>query len=210
MEGIARIDDKPYRFMGRHPDKIPAMQQIAHSVTATHTYYEFQQGGVTLRLAFFTPAILTDLDLLSLPVSYLTWSALSTDGAVHRVSVLLEVDPLIAVNDSSQQVISFRNQTASLNVLSVGSRDQNVLDRSGDNLRIGAVVENVASAGLAGVALPTRIPKNQFYWAIQASPTATNRLRGLQNFYASVRSPTCASKFSPLDSSAIRHRQRPT
>src|SRR5208337_175003 len=60
----------------------------------------------------------------------------ATDGAVHRVSVLLDVDPVIAVNDQSQQVVAFRNQTSLLNVLSVGSRDQNILNRSGDDLRI--------------------------------------------------------------------------
>jgi hypothetical protein len=50
--------------------------------------------------------------------------------------VLLDVDPVIAVNDRSQQVIALRNQTAQLNVLSVGSREQNILNRSGDDLRI--------------------------------------------------------------------------
>jgi len=134
--GLARIDGKTYRFMGRHPHDVPAMQQSASSITATHTYYEFQQDGVKLGLTFFTPAMMNDLDILSRPVTYLTWSAQATDGVRHQVSVLLDVDPVIAVNDRSQQVVSFRNQTALLNVLSVGSRDQNVLNRSGDNLRI--------------------------------------------------------------------------
>jgi hypothetical protein len=136
ISGIARIDGKAYRFMGRHPEEIPAMQQVSSSITPTHTRYEFQQGGVTLDLAFFTPAIMSDLDLLSRPVTYLTWSAKSTDGSTHQVSVLLDVDPVIAVNDRSQPVVTSRSQTSSLNVLSVGSRDQNILNRSGDDLRI--------------------------------------------------------------------------
>ena len=136
MQGIVRIDKKPYRFMGRHPENIPAMLQTARSITPTHTVYEFRQDGITLQLVFFTPAILSDLDLLSRPVTYLTWSAMSTDGSNHNVSVLMDVDPVIAVNDSSEIVTTSRNQTASLNVLSIGSRDQNLLNRSGDNLRI--------------------------------------------------------------------------
>jgi hypothetical protein len=68
ISGIARIDGKPYRFMGHDPDTIPAMQQISSSITATHTRYEFRQDGVTLELNFFTPAIMSDLDLLSRPV----------------------------------------------------------------------------------------------------------------------------------------------
>jgi hypothetical protein len=134
--GIARIDGKAFRFMGKHPEEIPAMEQTASQVTPTHTRYTFRQAGITLELVFFTPAIMSDLDVLSRPVTYLTWKAQSSDGAVHSVSILLDVDPLVAVNDRSQQVVSFRNQTQLLNVLSVGSRDQNILNRSGDNLRI--------------------------------------------------------------------------
>ena len=136
IAGIAHIDGKAFRFMGGHPDAIPAMEQTGSSITPTHTRYQFRQSGITLELTFFTPAMMSDLDVLSRPVTYLTWSVQATDGAAHRVSVLLDVDPLIAVNDRSQQVVSFRNQTALLNVLSVGSRDQNILNRSGDNLRI--------------------------------------------------------------------------
>jgi hypothetical protein len=134
--GIARIDGRPYRFMGHHPDSIPAMQQTASSILPTHTRYEFRQSGITLELTFFTPAIMSDLDLLSRPVTYLTWSVQATDGVNHQVSILLDVDPLIGVNDRSQQVVTLRNETSLLNVLSVGSRDQNILNRSGDNLRI--------------------------------------------------------------------------
>jgi hypothetical protein len=136
ITGIARIDGKPYRFMGRNPNKIPAMQQTIHTVAPTHTTYEFRESGISLRLVFMTPAILNDLDLLSRPVTYLTWTAQSNDGATHQVSLLLDVNPLIAVNDASQTVTTFRNQTASLDVLSVGSQDQKILNRSGDNLRI--------------------------------------------------------------------------
>ena len=136
ISGLARIDGKAYRFMGRDPRDVPAMEQVARSITPTHTFYEFKQAGVDLHLAFFTPTILSDLDILSRPVTYLTWTARSTDGASHDVSVLLDVDPIIAVNDPSEQVVYTRNQTATGNVLSVGSRDQNVLNRSGDNLRI--------------------------------------------------------------------------
>ncbi|WP_263357074.1 glutaminase family protein [Acidicapsa ligni] len=136
IAGLARIDGKPYRFMGSNPDNVPAMQQNASSVTPTHTRYEFRQSGVAIELTFFTPAIMSDLDLLSRPVTYLTWSATSTDGSAHQVSILIDVDPIIAVNDRSQKVVASRNQTTLLNVISVGSRDQNLLNRSGDNLRI--------------------------------------------------------------------------
>ena len=136
MAGIARIDGKAYRFMGPDPEELPAMEQTSLTVEATHTRYTFRAGGVELGVEFFSPVIASDLDLVSRPVTYLTWTAKATDGASHRVEVLLDVDPVIAVNDASELVTTARQRTAALDVLSVGSRDQNVLNRSGDNVRI--------------------------------------------------------------------------
>jgi hypothetical protein len=136
IAGLIRIDGKPHRFMGEGPREVPAMKQTSRTVTPTHTRYEFQAAGVDLQLVFFTPTILSDLDILSRPVTYITWTAKSLDGVSHDVSLFLDVNPVISVNEPSQQVVYTRNQTATQNVLSVGSRDQNVLSRSGDNLRI--------------------------------------------------------------------------
>ena len=134
--GMARIDGQVYRFMGANPKAIPAMDQVQSSVAPTHTRYQFRTHGVQIDLTFFTPAMTDDLDVLSRPVTYLTWNVDATDGGTHKVSVLLDVDPVIAVDDRSEQVTSSRHQTETLNVLSVGSRDQNLLNRSGDNVRI--------------------------------------------------------------------------
>jgi glutaminase A-like protein/uncharacterized protein DUF5127/uncharacterized protein DUF4964 len=166
ISGIARIDGKAYRFMGHDPEKIPAMQQIESSITPTHTRYEFRQGGVALELTFFTPAIMSDLDLLSRPVTYLTWSVRATDGATHPVSVLLDVDPVIAVDDRSEEVVTSRNQTSALNVLSIGSRDQRILNRSGDDVRIDwgyfhlAIPRNEESSTAIAVSSPERFEES--------------------------------------------------
>lgn len=138
--GLIRIDGKTYRFMGRMPgrrdDEVLPVQQISSSVTPTHTHYEFVQDGIDVQFTFFTPAIVNDIDLTSRPVTYLTWNTKSTDGAQHNVSIMLDVDPVVAVNERGQQVAFSRSQTKRLSVLSVGSRDQSVLNRSGDQLRI--------------------------------------------------------------------------
>lgn len=137
IAGLLRVDGKPMRFMGRDPRGIPAMQQTAHTVTPTHTRYSFTGGGVQLDLTFFTPTILSDLDLLSRPVTYISFTVKATDGQSHNdVSVLLDVNPLIAVNGAGESVTFSRNTTETQTVLSVGSRDQRILNRSGDDLRI--------------------------------------------------------------------------
>ncbi len=61
-------------------------------------------------LTFFTPTILSDLDLLSRPVTYLSFTVKSIDGATHNdVSVLLDVNPLIAVNAPGERVTYTRS-----------------------------------------------------------------------------------------------------
>ncbi|HXA56915.1 MAG TPA: DUF4965 domain-containing protein [Candidatus Acidoferrum sp.] len=136
LTGIARIDGKPFRYMGATPRDVPAMKQTSLALTPTHTIYMFEAGGTRLTVEFFTPALPEDLDVLSRPATYLTWTAASTDGQSHQVDILLDVDPLISVNTDDQAVTWGRSQVAGLTVLSVGSRDQQVLNRSGDNLRI--------------------------------------------------------------------------
>ncbi len=136
FSSLLRIDGKPYRVMGDFPRDVPAMEQTGVRVEATHTVYTFQGAGVELQLAFFTPAFPQDLDLLSRPVTYLTWTAKALDGGQHTVDAMLDVDPIIAVNTGTDAVTWGRSQTESLQVLNVGSRDQAVLGRKGDNLRI--------------------------------------------------------------------------
>lgn len=155
--GLVRIDGKAFRIMGDSPRDVPALEQTTLKLTPTHTAYTFQGAGLTLSLTFFTPAFLDDLDVLSRPVTYLTWSAVSTDGAPHQVAVYLGVSPEIATSYEGQQVAFSRHQTATSHVLSVGTTSQAVLNRSGDNLRIDwgyfhlAVPDNEASSSTVSV-----------------------------------------------------------
>jgi hypothetical protein len=132
--GLARIDGKTWRFMGEDPRDVPAMQQTSLQVTATHTIYQFQAGPVALTVTFFTPSFPRDLDVLSRPVTYLTVSATGDGG--NDLSVLIDVDPVIAVNTPDEAVTWGRSKAAGLTVLNTGSRDQRVLNRPGDDLRI--------------------------------------------------------------------------
>jgi hypothetical protein len=134
IHGLLRIDGTPYRFMGEEPRDVPAMQQTSLTVTPTHTVYEFEAAGVQLKVEFFTPALPRDLEVLSRPVTYLTLTA--SASAPHQVSALIDVDPVIAVNTADQPVTWGRARADGLTVLNVGSQDQRVLHRAGDDLRI--------------------------------------------------------------------------
>ena len=136
LSGLLRIDGKTYRFMGATPRQVAAMPQVSMQVSPLHTTYAFEEAGVSLNVTFFTPALAEDLDALSQPVTYLSWILRSTDGLPHSVTILLDVDPRVAVNSSDEAVTWGRLKASGLQVLSVGSRDQQVLNRAGDNLRI--------------------------------------------------------------------------
>ena len=132
--GLARIDGKTWRFMGDNPREVPAMEQTSLAVTPTHTIYEFQASGVSLQVTFFTAAFPKNLDIVSRPVTYLTVTA-KGEGE-HELSVLIDVDPVIAVNSPDEAVTWGRSRAQGLTVLNVGSRDQRALNRPGDDLRI--------------------------------------------------------------------------
>ena len=142
MVGLARIDGKPYRWMGAMPRgyfgmaPVEVMEQTSTEVTPLHSKYRFTGGGVELSVTFFTPLFPQDLDILSRPVTYLSWSAKSIDGKTHQADLLLDVDPLIAVDQPGQQVTWSRTRTRGLTLLNVGTRDQQTLHQSGDRVRI--------------------------------------------------------------------------
>ncbi len=136
IEGLVRIDNHAYRVMGQDPGEVPALPQTAMQLTPTHTRYQFAGAGVEITLTFFTPAFLDDLDTLSRPVTYISWTVRSTDSAQHDVQIFLDASPSIATSYDHQQVTYSRNQTKSTHVLSVGTASQDVLNRSGDDLRI--------------------------------------------------------------------------
>ena len=142
MTGLIRIDGKTFRWMGLGPRQsyamppVPAMHQDSLEVTPLHTRYTFSAGGVMLHVTFFTPLFPHDLDVLSRPVTYLSWSAVSSDGQPHKVDILLDVSPMIAVNLPQQPVTWGRSQTKLLTLLNIGSRDQAMLHQSGDRIRI--------------------------------------------------------------------------
>jgi hypothetical protein len=142
ITGLIRVDGKTYRWMGMIPrgyfgmPPVEAMEQSALQITPLHTRYTFSAGGIELRVSFFTPLFPTDLDVMSRPVTYLSWSIRSTDGKQHQADLMVDVDPMIAVDQPGQQVIWTRTRADGLTVLSVGNRDQPTLHQSGDRVRI--------------------------------------------------------------------------
>lgn len=136
LESLIRVDGKTYRLMGIEPAAASPMKQVALTVTATKTSYAFKSGQVKVVLDFLTPALPTDLDVYSRPVTYLNWTVRSLDGKSHDVQLYTSMSSELAVNEPSQKVVWNRKQWGSLTALKIGTADQTLFSPMGDDVRI--------------------------------------------------------------------------
>lgn len=136
MCGMMRVDGKTYRFASPRPESTPPMKQVQLNVTPTKTSYRFEAGGMRLDLTFLTPALPSDLPLLSRPITYVTFETRSTDGKAHDASLYFDLSGEWCVNDPGQRIDWRRERMGKLDALRFGTVEQKPLNRSGDDLRI--------------------------------------------------------------------------
>lgn len=137
--GIVRVDGKNYRFLGlaRHGrQSLPALEEVSSEVTPTRTIAIMSSPEVQVRIEFMTPAFPEDMATMARPVTYLRWDVQSRDGRPHEVTLYLDAAGTLAVNDPGEAVNWSRGSIDGLNLLRIGSQQQPVLKRFGDNVRI--------------------------------------------------------------------------
>ncbi|MBO8484492.1 MAG: DUF4965 domain-containing protein [Bacteroidetes bacterium] len=111
-------------------------QQTSADVQATQTHYTFKCGPVDLALTFTAPQFLEDLELLSRPVNYISYDIRSNDGQKHDVSIYMEASPRWALDQPYQESISETFTDGNLVFVKSGSKEQDILAKKGDDLRI--------------------------------------------------------------------------
>src|ERR1035441_4723836 len=162
LTGLVKIDGKNFRVMGAEPTDVPVLPQTSLEVLPTRTIYSFEGEGVRLTLTFMTAALPDDLDLLSRPVTYLTWESRPTDNKNHKVSVYFDVSAAIACNTPDQAVNFQKADSAKIKAWRVGTVEQPVLQKRGDDLRIDwgccylALVGNAKGSQTANTSEATR------------------------------------------------------
>jgi Domain of unknown function (DUF4965)/Domain of unknown function (DUF5127)/Domain of unknown function (DUF1793)/Domain of unknown function (DUF4964) len=135
MAGLVRVDGKTYRFLGEDRD-IPTLKQVSRAIWPTRTIYDFEDAGIHITLTFFTPALPQDLDILSRPVTYVSWDVKSADAQQHSVLLYFDASAQLAANTDDDTVVWGRERIGDMQALRVGTNAQPVLAKSGDNLRI--------------------------------------------------------------------------
>src|SRR5580704_8350068 len=136
LTALARIDGVTYQMMGRERNEIKPLVQLSVEVLPTRTQYTFAGAGVQLLLTFLTPALPDSLDVLSRPLTYVEWQFSAADGAEHDVAVYFDAGSDLVVNTPDQPVTWARYQSDGQPLLRMGSREQPVLAKRGDDLRI--------------------------------------------------------------------------
>ena len=142
LSALVRIDGKVYDLtgaVGRGGRGAPASNALAQTrveVLPTRTIYEFSGAGVKVGLTFLTPALPDDLEVLSRPLTYIEWALSSIDGNEHEAAVYFDAASDLVVNTPDQPVWSARFHVDGQAVLRMGSREQPVLAKRGDDLRI--------------------------------------------------------------------------
>ena len=135
--GAVTIDGQSYRFMGAQ-DNLPALSQTQISITALKTTYIFRQDKVELIATFLSPQLPDQLEVMSQPISYLEIRARFLDGHSHHVSIQVEASEELCLDSRGQMpvAVALRTISPSIEAVEMGSADQPILAKKGDNIRI--------------------------------------------------------------------------
>ena len=117
-------------------ENIALAEQKDVEVTATQTTYDFTCGNVDLKLTFTSPLLLNDMKLLARPVSYITYGVKANDEKKHNVKVFLGASSNIAVYQPMQEVTARKYAAGGLSILKTGTKEQPVLKKASDDMRI--------------------------------------------------------------------------
>ena len=136
--GLIKIDGRTYRFMGklsadnRSNRENKALTQTNVEVRPMSTIYTFENEIVRIKLSFVSPLLMSDLKLMSRPVSYINYQIECLDGKQHDVKLIFGADCEIATDNPMQEVCAHKYK----NGIKVGRGETDVLKYSGDDHNI--------------------------------------------------------------------------
>ncbi len=168
----ADVDGVMYQLMGKKEREETAnAKQVSLNVTGTSTQYQFDCGGTLIEVDFLSPLIAEDLNLFSRPVSYIDFSSNNKDGKKHRIQIDVKISSDIAVNEKNEPVVFSNGNHQAINFVKVGSSEQKVLGKKGDNVRI-----NWGYGYLASVDKQTKLSSQNNYLSAAFVLTTNNNL----------------------------------
>src|SRR5205814_3524558 len=108
LVSLIKIDGQTYRLMGSQPTDspgtIPAFPQTGVQVTPTRSIYDFDDGHLHVTMTFMTPALPSNLDVLTRPLTYINWDVRIVDNQSHDVSIYESSSSLLSVTSNTHTV----------------------------------------------------------------------------------------------------------
>ncbi len=135
LDGHLVIDGKEFCFLGR--SSRPEMRTVSLRVTPTRTVSVTEAAGVELTAVFWSPALPGDLDALSVPVTFVDFSARSLDGACHRLELRFRASAALCFDGSAPPPLAGDDlDFGTLRMSFVGREVQRPLSHSGDHITL--------------------------------------------------------------------------
>jgi hypothetical protein len=138
--GLVKVDGATYTWCGAPSENFTLATQTNLVVTATQSTYTLTAGPVTLTVNFFSPVDPKNLQRQSVPMSYVTVSAVANDGNSHAVSVYADISAEWAHGDDNAEVSWAQQVSGTMNVLTVTPSSPSVLAEYNDQASWGTVV----------------------------------------------------------------------
>ncbi len=135
--GTVNIDGSVYSFLGYDRD-LHKMPQVSLDMDALSTKAVFENETIRLTVTFTSPVLPDDYRLLTRPVSYMTLSYVSLDGASHEVSANVFVTEELCLDSLKQSPVVAEDSHICCCVkgMKMGNSVQEPINRSGDDHRI--------------------------------------------------------------------------
>jgi hypothetical protein len=136
IRGTVSVDGVPFCFLGK-PEGMAELPQTGAGITPTSSRYLFEGAGIRLELNFTSPLLLSDPYLVSRPLSYISFRALSLDGKEHDLSLSVSFDEAHCYDgEARQELEGFEFDLKNCYAVRMGKRKQTPLNHSGDDITI--------------------------------------------------------------------------
>jgi hypothetical protein len=117
-------------------DQVEAAVQKSVEIKATQTIYQYTCGKADVIITFTSPLLLKDLEMVSRPVSYVSFSVRSNDGLAHESALYFGVSTTLAANVNTQEMTAEKNVDGEIKFIRAGTVEQPLMQKKGDDLRI--------------------------------------------------------------------------
>ena len=131
---VLEADGRRTCLLGRSTQRAELLSQ---QVTPTRTVFAEQAFGVEVKLMFLTPALPDDPDLLSVPVTFVSFEAKAADGKKHKIRIFLRLpDSLCYTGPTPPEMDCREFHSAKYRFAYLGQARQKPLSHSSDLITI--------------------------------------------------------------------------